>query len=100
MPSCARGWSYFEIWPDPIEALYLTRAYQRRARLTHRLEIPSLGFDEAVTLLSGCGLQHLILGVVKGTDPAYHFQLFLAPDASRVVACLGVSQQARKAHHP
>lgn len=92
--------AYFEIWPDPVEVLRLTRTYQRRARLTHRLEIPSLGFEEAVAQLSSCGLQHLILGIVKSAELAYHFQLFLSPDASRVVACLGVSQRARQAHHP
>ncbi|MEU1394157.1 MULTISPECIES: hypothetical protein [unclassified Nonomuraea] len=90
----------FEIWPDPVEALQLTKTYQRRARLTHRLEIPSLGFEEAVAQLSACGLQHLILGIVKSTEPAYYFQLFLAPDASRLVACLGISRRARKPHHP
>lgn len=62
-----------------------------------QLEIPSLGLEEAVAQLSSCGLQHLILGIVKSTEPAYHFQLFLSPDASRVVACLGVSQRARQA---
>ncbi|MEU8252127.1 hypothetical protein [Nonomuraea sp. NPDC048916] len=87
--------AYFEIWPDPVEALPLTRTYQRRARLAHRLEIPSLGFEEAVAQLSSCGLEHLILGIVASTEPAYHFQLFLSPDASRVVACLGVSGRAR-----
>jgi hypothetical protein len=92
--------AYFEIWQDPVEALPLTRTYQRRARLTHRLDIPSLGFEEAVAQLGTRGLQHLILGIVKSTESAYHFQLFLSPDASRVVACLGVSQRARQAHHP
>ncbi|SDI62839.1 hypothetical protein [Nonomuraea jiangxiensis] len=56
------------------------------------MNVPSLGFDEAVTQLDTCELQHLILGMVKSTEPAYHFQLFLSPDASRVVACLGVSR--------
>lgn len=92
--------AYFEIWPDPVEALQLTRTYQRRARLTLRLEIPSLGVEEAVAQLGSCGLQHLILGIVKSTEPAYQFQLFLSPDASRMVACLGVSQRARQGTTP
>ncbi|MEV4569208.1 hypothetical protein AB0K12_36025 [Nonomuraea sp. NPDC049419] len=87
------------IWPDPVETLYLISTYRRRARLTHRQEIPSLGFDEAVAQLSSCEHQHLILGMVTSTDPAYHFQLFLASDASRVVACLGVSRRPREVHH-
>ncbi|MGV9773377.1 hypothetical protein [Streptosporangium sp. NPDC003464] len=83
----------FEIWPDPVEVLPLTKIYQRRARLTRRMDIPSLGFDEAVTQLCSYGLQHLILGIVKSTESDYRFQLFLSPDASRVVACLGVNKQ-------
>ncbi|MEU6723171.1 hypothetical protein ABZ917_05600 [Nonomuraea wenchangensis] len=88
--------AYFEIWPDPVEALPLAKTYQRRARLTHRMDIPSLGFNEAVTKLDTCGLQHLVLGIVKDAESAYHFQLFLSPDASRVVACLGVSKQGER----
>jgi hypothetical protein len=91
----------FEIWPDPVEVLPLTKIYQRRARLTRRMDIPSLGFDEVVTQLRSCGLQHLILGSVMSTESDYRFQLFLSPEASRVVACLGVSKQrARSAHTP
>ncbi|WP_345566571.1 hypothetical protein [Nonomuraea rosea] len=73
--------------------------YRRRARLTHRKDIPSLGFDEAVTQLGTCGLQHLILGIVKNTQSDYRFQLFLSPDASRVVACLGVGRQGEHPAH-
>ncbi|MEU1385931.1 MULTISPECIES: hypothetical protein [unclassified Nonomuraea] len=83
----------FEIWPDPVEVLPLTKIYQRRARLTRWMDIPSLCFDEAVTQLGSCGLQHLILGIVKSPQSDYRFQLFLSPDASRVVACLGVNKQ-------
>ncbi|GAA2878394.1 hypothetical protein GCM10020220_080260 [Nonomuraea rubra] len=89
----------FEIWPDPIEAFPLAKIYQRRARLTRRMGIPSLGFDEAVTQLGACGLQHLILGIVKSTESDYRFQLFLSPDALRVVACLGVSKQRERSAH-
>lgn len=55
------------------------------------MDVLPLGFDEALTQLKACALQHLILGIVRSAEPAYHFQLFLSPDASRVVACLGVS---------
>ncbi|MEV0830847.1 hypothetical protein [Nonomuraea rubra] len=83
----------FEVWPDPVEVLPLTRIYQRRARFTRRMDVPSLGFDEAVTQLGACGLQQLILCIVKSTESDYRFQIFLSPDASRVVACLGVAKQ-------
>ncbi|WP_344208124.1 hypothetical protein [Nonomuraea bangladeshensis] len=90
--------AYFEIWPELVETLPLIRTYQRRARLTRRKNVPPLGFDEAVTQLEACELQHLILGIVRSTEPAYHFQLFLSPDASRVVACLGCQLQPPVAH--
>ncbi|MEV4291205.1 hypothetical protein AB0K40_37345 [Nonomuraea bangladeshensis] len=51
--------AHFEIWPELAETLPLTRTYQ----------------------LEACELQHLILGIVRSTEPAY----------PRVVACLGVS---------
>lgn len=83
----------FDIWPDPVETLPLTKIYRRRAHLSHRMNLPSLGFDEAVAQLSACGLQHLILGLVRSPGSGYRFQFFLTPDASRVVACLGVRKQ-------
>ncbi|MEV0309329.1 hypothetical protein [Nonomuraea fuscirosea] len=86
----------FEIWPDPVEVLPLTMTDRRRARLTRRMDIPSVGFDEAVTQLGACGFQRLILGIVRSTESGYRFQLFLSPDASRVVACLGVSPQRQR----
>ncbi|MDF5751934.1 hypothetical protein [Spongiactinospora sp. TRM90649] len=77
----------------------LTRIYERRARHVNRKNIPYLGFDELVTRLGACALEHVIFGTVKGADPAYSYQLFLSPDASRVVACLGVrAQRERPAH--
>ena len=76
--------------------LLLTKIYQRRAHLTRRMGVPSLGFDEAVTQLGSCGLQHLILGIVEGAESDYRFQLFLSPDASRVVACLGVNKHQER----
>ncbi|MFI7135683.1 hypothetical protein ACIBQ1_59255 [Nonomuraea sp. NPDC050153] len=78
---------------EPSRDASLTKTYQRRARHTRRMGIPSLGFDEAVAQLDTCGLQSLILGVVKSAESAHHFQLFLSPDASRVVACLCVDNQ-------
>ncbi|MEV5895659.1 hypothetical protein [Nonomuraea fuscirosea] len=90
----------FEIWPDPVEALPLTKTYRRRARLTRRMDVPSVGFDEAVTQLGAFELQHLILGIVRSTESGYRFQLFLSPDASRVVACLGVSPQRQRPARP
>lgn len=71
--------AYFEIWPELVETLPLTRTYQRRARLTRRKNVLPLGFDEALTQLKACELQHLILGIVRSTEPAYHFQLPCLP---------------------
>lgn len=39
----------FDIWPDPVETLPLTKIYRRRAHLSHRMnrmyQIESIDFD-------------------------------------------------------
>ena len=60
--------------------------------------IPTLGFSEAVASLRGMGTQPVQLGQVTVEDPPYLFMLFLADDASSVVACLGIDQQHRADH--
>ncbi|GAA3008505.1 hypothetical protein GCM10017559_33580 [Streptosporangium longisporum] len=84
--------AHFTIWPGLVPTSELISIYRRRARHTRRKNIPTLGFDEAILNLEACGLEHLNLGIVPSTPSAYHFQLFLSPDSSRVVACLGVGR--------
>ena len=85
----------FRIWEGGVRIDHLVHIYRRRERLTRRQAIPSLGFSEAVSRLQSCGLDEVLLGYAKSAEPRYHFQLFLTVDASRVVACLGVSQEPR-----
>jgi hypothetical protein len=55
--------------------------------------IPTLGYAEALHSLRVSDLEEvLVWAVTRHRDPAYHFQLFMSPDKSRVVACIGVSK--------
>ncbi|MFC6373992.1 hypothetical protein [Nonomuraea thailandensis] len=70
----------------------LRSIYARREEHIRALGIPSVGFAEAVRNLEACELDRVLLGGVMCTRPPYWFAVFLSPDRSRVVACLGVSQ--------
>jgi hypothetical protein len=80
----------FRIHPGAVDRLSLLHIYRRRERLTRRRGRCSLGFAEAVDDLSACELDQVLIGYVRCTAPLYHFQLFVSPDETRIVACLGV----------
>ncbi|MEU8215670.1 hypothetical protein AB0C47_07875 [Micromonospora taraxaci] len=83
----------------PVEALITT--YRRRERHTRTRGIRALGFIQAVErLVSAEELGELLIGQVGGAGTAWFYQLFPAPDGSRVVACLGVSQEREDASRP
>lgn len=83
----------YEVWPTPVSTRDLIGVYRRRERLSRRHGISPIGFADAVVRLNICGREVVLVGYVKGVTPAYHFQVFLSADASRVIACLGISQE-------
>ncbi|MEW9530067.1 hypothetical protein [Microbispora sp. NPDC049125] len=83
----------YEVWPAPVSTRSLVRVYRRRERLSRRRGISSVGFADAVVRLDTCDLEVVLIGYVESVSPAYHFQIFLSADASRVIACLGISQE-------
>ena len=83
----------FILWEGSVPASRMVPAYERRESHTVAEGIRTLGFADAVASLRDVGTQHVQLGQVTVTDPPYLFMLFLAADASTVVACLGVDQQ-------
>ncbi|TQS13332.1 hypothetical protein [Microbispora hainanensis] len=83
----------YEVWPAPVSTRELVGIYRRRERLSRRRGVSSIGFADAVVRLDTCGREFVLVGYVKGVTPAYHFQVFLSADASRVIACLGISQE-------
>lgn len=83
----------------PVGALVTT--YRRRELHTRTRGIRTLGFVQAVDwLVSAEELGELLIGQVGGARTAWFYQLFLAPDGSRVVACFAVSQDRKDAPRP
>ncbi|MCP3784640.1 hypothetical protein NLX85_14800 [Micromonospora sp. A3M-1-15] len=86
----------FHIWDGTlglVPAHNLARTYRVREVHTRERGIPTLGFVASVETLCALGDQPVRLGGVTQLDPPYYFQLFLAADASSVLACIGVDQQ-------
>ncbi|WP_089251594.1 hypothetical protein [Asanoa hainanensis] len=75
---------------EGVPASNLASSYRRRQAHTTKLGIPTIGFAEAVETLSALGEQPLVLGSVAQEDSPRSFVIFLAPDATSVIACLGV----------
>jgi hypothetical protein len=92
----ARLWVSDQVQP----AAELARTYQRRARHTEQVGIPTLGFPAAVRALRRYGEQLVRLGAVDVSDPPYHFQLFLDKELTSVIACLGVDQDPAHRREP
>lgn len=78
---------------DGVSAVGLTSIYRRRERLVRRKGIPTLGFVETVERLASHGGARIRIGFVRRADPPYFFQLFLASEEPRVIACLRVESR-------
>jgi hypothetical protein len=81
----------FQIWNADVAVHNLVQTYRRREKHVRDVGHPALGFAEAVTDLEEYGLPFVWLGHVKGQRPPYHFQIFLEPAGTRIVACLAVA---------
>ncbi|GAA1899839.1 hypothetical protein [Asanoa iriomotensis] len=85
----------FHVFTDeggPIPASQLAPTYRRREAGIHRQGIETLGFAAAVETLETLGNQPVLLGRVVSDEPLMSFVLFLTPDTTSVLACLGVGQ--------
>ncbi|MEN3613384.1 hypothetical protein AAH979_28030 [Plantactinospora sp. ZYX-F-223] len=91
----------FQIFDGTVPIGNLVTIYRRRERHTRTRGIRTLGFVQAVNRLASAeGPGEVLLGQVGGTETAWFFQLFLTPEGSRVVACLGVDQARGEAARP
>ncbi|MFG2048842.1 hypothetical protein ACGFIW_15600 [Micromonospora sp. NPDC048935] len=91
----------FKVFDGEIPVGALVTTYRRRERHTRTRGIRTLGFVQAVErLVSAEELGELLIGQVGDAGTAWLYQLFLAPDASRLVACLAVSQDREDASRP
>ncbi|MFE5522522.1 hypothetical protein ACFQ9Q_33105 [Streptomyces virginiae] len=81
----------FEIWPRRIPAVRLHHTYSRRLRRLQDLNRPPLGGEEAVANLAASGSEDLLIGYIDDREEGgCFFQLFLSPDLTRVVGCIGL----------
>ncbi|MER7002661.1 hypothetical protein ABT297_06390 [Dactylosporangium sp. NPDC000555] len=83
----------YVVWDHTLPADQLARSYSRRAQHMAKIGNPMLGGAEAIEQLQTSGDRPLRVGEAKVADPPTHFQLFLAADGSRVVACIGIDQR-------
>jgi len=82
----------FHVYADHegVPASNLAATYRRREAHTRKLDIPTLGFAEAVETLGALGEQPIVLGSVAQEGSPRSFVIFLAPDATSVISCIGV----------
>lgn len=81
----------FEIYEGATDGTRLLSIYKRRWKHAGKAGQPSTGFAQALRDIEHFSGDALVLGYVDNRgDDGYYFQLFLTPDSSRLVACLGV----------
>lgn len=77
---------------DEADAEDLARPYLRRARSDRERHIPTLGFEQTTHDLAAARHATLrVLGVTSDDHP-FQFAVFVAPDFTELVACLGFNQ--------
>jgi hypothetical protein len=83
----------FIVWDGLSPADHLAQIYDRRLEHTRNRGIETFGLENAVRTLADLGQAQVRLGRVLSKDEAWAFILFLAPDATQLLACTGVRQR-------
>ncbi|GAB3160397.1 hypothetical protein GCM10027290_66410 [Micromonospora sonneratiae] len=79
----------FEVWDKLALASDLASIYRCREETVRLAGFPTDSYRVAVDALAALGDQQLRLGVVRPVGMFSRFVLFLAADASAIVACIG-----------
>lgn len=83
----------FEVWPEEVAAKKLLLIYARRERRVRQIGQESVGFTRAVEELQKYPDTSLKIGYVDDrANGGFYFQLFVSPDETDLVACLGVRE--------
>ncbi|MDG4835230.1 hypothetical protein O7631_01705 [Micromonospora sp. WMMD967] len=91
----------FKVFDGAVPIGALVTMYRRRERHTRARGIRTLGFVQALDrLVSAEDLGELLIGQVGGAGTVWFYQLFLAPDGSRVVACFAIGQDKEVTPRP
>lgn len=83
----------FTIWDALVPASSLADIYRFRKETVRLAGLTADSYRLAVDRLTGLGDEPLRLGVVRRTDESGRFVLFVAADASPVIACVGGVQR-------
>ncbi|MEV4535000.1 hypothetical protein AB0J82_14330 [Asanoa sp. NPDC049518] len=85
------GGAIFHVQPgDGIPANELAPSYRVREAHIRKVGIPSVGFAEAVETLAALEERPVLVGSVAQEASPRSFVVFLAADATAVLACIGV----------
>jgi hypothetical protein len=87
----------FTIWDGASLATSPAGTYVRRLEHTRANGIETLGLPATVEILQDLHDRPLRPGRIAAPDASWHFVLFLASDASSLLACAGVRQQHSEA---
>ncbi|MFD9749125.1 hypothetical protein ACFWZK_35135 [[Kitasatospora] papulosa] len=84
------GGGDFVMWDGTVPGQQLARIYAARHRRAMRRGAETLALSTTVDILTQYGTAPLRIGSIFTRDRTWAFMLFLAEDASVVLACTGV----------
>ncbi|MGP3638484.1 hypothetical protein ACTU45_35200 [Streptomyces sp. 24-1644] len=86
------GGGDFVIWDGDVPGQQLASIYAARHRRARKRGTETLALSATVDILTQYGTAPLRIGCIFTRDRTWAFMLFLAEDASAVLACTGVRQ--------
>ena len=85
----------FVVWDGRVPSQELAGIYAARLRRTGKRGTETLALPSTVDIFTRLEAAQVKIGSILSPDRTWAFMLFLADDASTVVACTGVRQDAR-----
>ena len=92
--SALSGGADFEVFDNTTDVASVVTIYTRRAEHVAAIGLEHGGFDQALSDLTARSTEDVRLGQITDSAGHRHYQLFLAPDADEVIACLWVHHEA------
>ncbi|MFD5200943.1 hypothetical protein ACFWM7_12505 [Streptomyces sp. NPDC058375] len=89
------GGGDFVVWDGSVPARQLADIYAARLRRARRRGTETLALPSTVDILTRLGAARVRTGRIRAPDRAWTFMIFLADDASGVLACTGVRRAER-----
>lgn len=80
----------FVVWEGSVPSQQLTGIYAARLRRARKRGTETLALPSTVDILTRLEAAQVRIGCISSPDRTWAFMLFLADDASMVLACTGV----------